>query len=212
MKKKLTTELSQFRKIGRMCDFGAAHQHRFRPGTPAAETLTAMASTVTELKAATASQASLRNRLREMLRSKTDARAALRDDIESLYETARGIAAKQPGFDDKFQESFWGDPKLLSAASSALRDAAPMADAFVEHALPPDFLEILKRKIQRFERAREEYARVRTACAIGQKTLEGSLRKAVAGAKGFDVIIKNTLRDDPAALTAWEELCRVRRR
>src|SRR5436853_2050787 len=212
MKKKLTTELSQFRKIGRMCDFGAAHQHRFRPGTPAAETLTAMASTVTELKAATAAQASLRNRLREMLRSKTDARAALRDDIESLYETARGIAAKQPGFDDKFQESFWGDPKLLSAASSALRDAAPMADAFVEHALPPDFLEILKRKIQRFERAREEYATVRTACAIGQKTLEDSLRKAVAGAKGFDVIIKNTLRDDPAALTAWEELCRVRRR
>ena len=212
MKKKLTTELSQFRKIGRMCDFGAAHQHRFRPGTPAAETLTAMASTVTELKAATASQASLRNRLREMLRSKTDARAALRDDIESLYETARGIAAKQPGFDDKFQESFWGDPKLLSAASSALRDAAPMADAFVEHALPPDFLEILKRKIQRFERAREEYASVRTACFIGQKTLEDSLRKAVAGAKGFDVIIKNTLRDDPAVLTAWGELCRVRRR
>ena len=87
-----------------------------------------------------------------------------------------------------------------------------MADAFVEHALPPDFLEILKRKIQRFERAREEYAWVRTACTIGQKTLEDSLRKAVAGAKGFDVIIKNTLRDDPAVLTAWEELCRVRRR
>jgi len=87
-----------------------------------------------------------------------------------------------------------------------------MADDFVQHALPPDFLEILKQKIQTFEQAREEYAKVRTACAIGQKTLEVSLRKTLAGAKGFDAIIRNTLGDDPAVLTAWNELCRVRRR
>jgi len=212
MKKKLTTELSQFKKLGRMCDFGNAHRHRFGPGTPAAKTLAALSSKVTELKAATASQASLKNRLREVLRSKADARAALRSDMESLYRTASAVAAQRPGFDDKFQVSFWGDPKLLTAASSALRDAAPMADDFVQHALPPDFLEILKQKIQTFEQAREEYAKVRTACAIGQKTLEVSLRKTLAGAKGFDAIIRNTLGDDPAVLTAWNELCRVRRR
>ena len=182
------------------------------PDTPATKRLAALRATVTDLKAATASHSSLKNRLREVLRSKTNARAALRADMESLYRTARAIAAGKPGFDDKFQTSFWGDPKLVSTASSALRDAAPMAHVFVEHALPPDFLAILKQKIRTFEQMREEYATAQAECAISQRKIEENLHKAVACAKGFDAIIQNTLRDVPAALAAWRELCRIRSR
>ena len=57
MKRKITTELKQFKKLGQMCDFGTANRDRLAPGTPAAESLAALTTTVSDLKTATATQA-----------------------------------------------------------------------------------------------------------------------------------------------------------
>ncbi|HYR85902.1 MAG TPA: hypothetical protein VE422_17560 [Terriglobia bacterium] len=209
--KKITTEKHQFKKLGQMCDFGILNGNRFEPGTAGADGLTSMISTVSDLRARTASQASLENRLRELLRAKLEARLALREDVELLYHTAHAVAAQVPGFDDKFQRSLWGDPKLLNAARSALQDTAAMAETFVKHATPPNFPEILKTKISNLERAREEHANGRTACTLGEKALQESRRKAVAAAKGFDAIMRNTFRGDPIILEAWKAACRVPR-
>ena len=188
-----------------------ANGHRFAPGTPGAEVLAALRSTVSTLKVLTAAQSSLENRLRELLRTKLEARLALREDVELLYHTAHAVAADRPGFDDKFQMSLAGDPKLLNAARSAIQDAAPTAETFVQHAMPPDFLDALSGKVQNLERAREDYANGKTACSAGQKALEESLRKALAAAIGFDAIMRNTFRDDPITLEAWKTACRVPR-
>jgi hypothetical protein len=211
MKKKITTELHQFKKLNQMCDFGVANRHHFAPDTPGGDALVAFTSTVNNLKDSTAAQASLENRLREQLRTKMEARLALREDVELLYHTAHAVAADKPGFDDKFQMSLWGDPKLLNAARSAVQDAATTAETFVKHAMPPDFLDALNGRVQRLERAREEYANGKTACSVGYKALEESLRKALAAGSGFDAIMRNTFRDDPITLEAWKTACRVPR-
>ena len=208
MDRKITTELQQFKKLGRMCDFGTATRDRLAPGTPAAESLAALTTTVSDLKAATASQASLKNRLRELRRARLAASAALRDDMESIYYTAQAIARQQPGFDDRFQISLFGDTRMLTAARSALKDAAPVADVFVKHAMAPDFLDTLKSKIQKLEQARAEYANGKTARTVGQGTLEESLHKGLAAGSGFDAIIRNTFRDEPVTLAAWDDACR----
>jgi len=70
MKKKITTELKQYQKLGRMADFTTANQHRFEAGTPVSETGPHVVSTVKKLNALTASQGSLENRLRELLRAR----------------------------------------------------------------------------------------------------------------------------------------------
>src|SRR6267142_2635004 len=80
--KKITTEKHQFKKLGQMCDFGILNGNRFEPGTAGADGLTSMISTVSDLRARTASQASVENRLRELLRAKLEARLALREDVE----------------------------------------------------------------------------------------------------------------------------------
>ncbi len=209
--KKLTTELRHFKKLVAMCDFVIAHRDRVPPGTPAAETLARLALAVAELKTSTTLQASLKNRLRGLLRVRIDARTALRQDMEALYQTAHAIAAAQPGFDDKFQMSLWGDSKLLNAANTVVQDAAPAVDMFVNHAMPRDFLDVLKNKIQRFEEAREEYAKAKTAWTVGQRTLEETFKKAQTASSGFDAIIRNTFRDDPVTLEAWNDACRVQR-
>jgi len=100
---------------------------------------------------------------------------------------------------------------MLTAARSFIKDAAPVADVFVKHALPPDFLDTLKSKIQKLEQARAEYANGKTAWTVGQGTLEESLRKGLAAGSGFDAIIRNTFRDDPVTLAAWDDACRIPR-
>ena len=55
--------------------------------------------------------------------------------------------------------------------------------------------------MRKFEQAREEYASVKSALDVGRKALRESLRQALAG--GY-AIMRNTLRDDPIALEAWE--------
>src|SRR6266850_5349303 len=136
--RKITIELNQFKKLNQMRDFGIAIRQRFATGTPAADGVAELISTVSNLNALTASQASLENRHRELLRAKLDARAVLREDVELLYHTAHAVAAEKPGFDDKFQMLLLGDPKLLNAARSAVHDAAPAAEVFVKHAMPAD--------------------------------------------------------------------------
>src|SRR5262245_22906752 len=136
--KKITIELNQFKKLGRMCDFGLANQERFQSGSPAAEALLLMTTTISSLKEHTASQASAENRMRELRNIKTSARSALQDAVGGLYRTARAIAAETLGFDEKFKMSVRGEAKLLTAARSALQDAAPVVSVFVSHALPSD--------------------------------------------------------------------------
>jgi len=153
----------------------------------------------------------LENRLLELGRVRQEARLALRKDVELLYHTAHAAAAEKPGFDDRFQLPLHGDAKLLNAARSAIQDAPPMAETFINHAMPRDFLEILNTKVRNLERAREEYANGKTACSLGQKALEESLNKALAAARGFDAIMRNTFRDDPITLEAWAAACRVPR-
>lgn len=209
--KKITIELNQFKKLGRMCDFSLANRDRFEAGTPAAEALPMMTSTIGNLKELTASQASSENRLRELSRLKAAARSTLNAVVESIYHTASGIAAETPGFDDKFQMSLKGDPKLLNAARSALRDAASSPGAFVNHAMPPDFLVRLEASIQNFERARQDYETQKAACSAGAAALKLSMEKALAAARRFDAIIRNTFREDSVTLDAWKRICRIPR-
>ncbi len=211
MKKKITTELKQYQKLGRMADFTTANQHRFEAGTPVSETGPHVVSTVKKLNALTASQGSLENRLREVLRAKADARANLSTEMEFLYHTARSIAAETTGFDDKFQMPLKSDPKLLNAARSAVEDAAALTDFFLKHAIPSDLLDPLTVAIRKFEQASEDYANGKTACTIGGQELRRSLDDAVAAAKAFDAIMRNTFRSDAITLAAWKDVCRVRR-
>ena len=94
---------------------------------------------------------------------------------------------------------------------SAVQDAAPLAAIFIKYAMPSNFLEALNGRVRKFERAREEYANGKTACSAGNKALRASLQEALAAARRFDAIMRNTFRNDPATLEAWKTACRIPR-
>ena len=147
-----------------------------------------------------------------MSRAKSEARTGLQEEVEFLYHTAEAIAAERPGFNDRFQMLLKGDPKLINAARSAVQDAAPLAATFIENAMPATFLESLRASIRKFEEARQEQAKVKTARSLGRKALLESLRQALAAGRRFDGIMRNTFRNDRITLEAWKRACRVPRR
>ena len=209
--KKIMVETYAFRKLGRMFDFAIAHRDRFEPGTAAATAVAELISRVGNLKVLSADQASLENRLIELLRAKREARIRLREEVLHLYHTAHEAAAEIPGFDDRFGLPLKGTPKLLQAARAALQDAAPNAEIFVRHAMPPDFLEILAAKTAALESALEEVTDTRAAIAAGSKVMWRSLRQSVAASHRVNAIMRNTLRNDRITLEAWKNACRVTR-
>ncbi len=211
MKRKILTERRGFKKLRQMADFVLANHKRFAPTSPAAKAVPAVVATVKKLKTLTASQGSVENRLRELSRTKSETRGALREEVEFLYHTAGALAAGDPGFDDPFRMALGGDQRLVNDARSAVQDAVPVAAAFIKHAMPPDFLENLKTSIRKFESAREEYAKIKTDRTMGRKALQESLRQALAAGKRFDAIMRNTFRHDRLALQAWKDACRVPR-
>jgi hypothetical protein len=51
----------------------------------------------------------------------------------------------------------------------------------------------------------------RPAKQVTRNSGRASLREALAAARRFDAIMRNTFRKDPITLAAWKALCRVPR-
>ena len=114
----------------------------------------AVAAAVASLNEHAAAHVSGRGSARERRASKAVARDALHDDLDAIGRTARGLALDMPGLDDRFRAPRGsGDQVVLNAARAFIRDATPLAQAFVSHDMPEDFLEDLASDIKDFEDA-----------------------------------------------------------
>jgi hypothetical protein len=213
MARKITIEGRVFQKLRQIKNFILNYAWYFKPETPAGDAAAAVVAAVAKVSEQTASQGSLENRLRELMRAAATARMILRAQMERLYRTAAAIAvAGDPGFDDKFKMPLTGDAKLMNAARSALQDAAPHAEIFIRHLVPADFLDALKVALDNFEAAREAYARTRSIVDSGRRGLKLALNEANAAARRCDAIVRNMLEGDPLMLAAWDAAYTVPRK
>ena len=168
-------ETLEYKRLVRMSEVGATLVGRL-PAL-AGSLLVMITSTVSALAKLAASQASAIGRVSEMARGKAIARAAVKSDVEAIYRTAAVVALENPGFDERFRKGLKGDQKLLTAARAAAEDAAPLAAAFINHAMPPDFLDALNAHIGNFERAAQDYAAATRACDSATMEIERQWRK-----------------------------------
>jgi hypothetical protein len=198
----LVTETLQHKQVVRRYELGLL----FRGDLPAAadKFLPVLESALTTMAGLTGSQASAFARVRELARLKQKARKALRENCAAINRIATVVALETPGFDDKFQMPVNGDEKLLAAGRSFVEDAAPLSAVFIKHALPADFLEVLKADIQGFEQAVRNLIDGVYARDAVTATIDAAMKKAIAASKGLDAIVRNTLRDDFTKLDQWD--------
>lgn len=201
----------RYEMLVRVRDFGAAHKDLFPTRTTVGgKAFATITEAVEELTKHVASQLSGRGTAREGTTSKAVAREALRDEVDAIIRTARALALDDPGLDVKFKPPRSnGDQALISAARAFVVDAAPIAEAFVEHGMPKSFLKDLEGSIAELETAIQERNAGKETNVASQAAMEEAMEQGLGAVLRLDAVVTNTARGDASTLAAWELARRV---
>jgi hypothetical protein len=164
---------------------------------------TQLAAVITELDGHAAAETSGSGAARQGTVTRTQARAALREDLEAINRTARTME-DEPGLNEKFRvPRSNNDQQLLSAARAFATDALPLKAQFIAHELPADFLEDLEADITALEAAINDQSggigdRVAASAAI-----DDAMERGTVITRKLDAIIKNKYGNNRATLAEW---------
>jgi hypothetical protein len=122
------------------------------------------------------------------------------------------VAIDVPGFEVKFRiPRGLGDLRLLSASRAIARHATKWAPGFVDHGLPPAFLDELASSVARLEQALRVRASARHSRISAGVNLKTSLRRGLLAVRRLDAVVLNVLGEDRMALDRWQRARRLER-
>src|SRR5258705_6560098 len=138
------------------------------------------------------------------------ARRRLLSSLDAVRLTARAMAQKTPGLEDKFQlPDPQTDQGLLTAGRLFVRDAQAFKSEFLALAMPETFLDDLTAVIDHFEQAIRTRENGRGDAAAARTSIKTSLAAGAAAALALDAMVINHLGDVPSILEAWKRVRRV---
>ncbi|HYX43116.1 MAG TPA: hypothetical protein VE821_15530, partial [Pyrinomonadaceae bacterium] len=191
-------------------DFCTTHADRFPKDPHVQEVVAELDAAITDMKTHMAAQDSGKRSVKEGTKLKSVARTALREDLEAISRTARAMALKVPGLEDKFRlPRSTSSQGWLTVARSFAQDAALLKAEFVRRGLPDSFLADLQADINDYEQAlnrREQHkgSHVAATAAINEADERGMNCKLE-----LDAIVHNIFRDDPVTLAEWTSASHV---
>jgi hypothetical protein len=196
----------------RVQNFGAARVADFPAGSIGDELFASVRAAVADFDKHSAGQSSGASDARRGTSIKDGARAALSDDLDQMSRTARAMAFKIDGLDEKFRlPRYLNDQKLLETARAFAADAVAFKDAFIRYGMPADFLEDLAADIADFEAASHSQnlgIENQVTATAGVNTARQQGMNAV---RQLDAVVRNKYRDDPTTLAAWERARHIER-
>ena len=196
----------------RVQDFGAAHSELFPAGSFGAQLFAEIAEVVAELNHIAATQSSSASTSRLSTTSRAVARATLHDTLEAISLCAQAMSLTMPGLEDQFRlPRSNNDWKLLDAARAFARDAVPLKAEFIRREMPADFLERLNAQIAQFEAMISKRNRSTASQVAATATIDNLIDRGMRAVKEFNVVVRNKLEDDRAALAAWTSASHVER-
>jgi hypothetical protein len=197
-------ESRRYEMLRRVRDFGQAHAADFPASSLGGSLFAALGAVVTEIEQTASAQTSSAGSSRQGTESKDMAREALLDEIEAITVTARAMALDNAGLENKFRiPRNASDREVLTTARAFLADATPLADEFIRHEMPADFLDHLHETIADMEQAISERnhhreGRVSSTAALGEVIARG-----IKQVKQLNAVVRNKYRDDAAKLAGW---------
>jgi hypothetical protein len=201
MKDSETRRLEMFIRVRQ---FGAGHPAAFPVGARGAELLAQIDGVINELEGHAAKQSAGTLASREGTTLRAVARAALREDLEAISRTARAMSLSTPGLDDRFRlPRNAGDQVLLAAARAFAQEAESLKVEFVRRGLPADFVEDLNADIEALEDAIDAGAQKSGARVAATVAIDDAIDRGTNAVRELDAVVRNVLRDEPAALAEW---------
>ena len=145
------------------------------------------------------------------LTARDTARTALIDQMGAIVVTSRAVGLDTPGLDDKFHmDRKSSGHALLTTARLFARDAGAFKPALVAHGMSKTFLADLGDRIDEYDRALRDRDAGKDEHAAAHASIEAALAAGTTAVRKLNAIVTNRLRDDPAAMAAWNRDRRVR--
>jgi hypothetical protein len=196
----------------RLREFAVAEAATFPATTVAGRAFAEIGTAITEFETEAAHQAGAGGALRGGTANKADAREDLEDMLVMMRRTARAMAQTVSGLREKFRVPRNAtDVEILATAETFVTDATPLKNDFIEYGLPATFLEDLNVLMADLREAMDQQAAGRRQQVTSTASLSDILSRAYLALKRVDPIVRNTFRNQPNKLAAWESARHVER-
>jgi hypothetical protein len=183
----------------------------FPTGSIGRQLITDLGATIDALDGHTAAESSSGSSARQGTVSRSEARAALREDLEAINRTARTME-NEPGLHEKFRlPSRDNDQVLLSAARAFLADALPLKAEFIAHEMPADFLEDLQADIERMEEAISDQSGGLGNRAGAVAAIDEAIENGRTITRKLDAIVHNKYGNSSATMAEWASASHIER-
>jgi len=188
----------------RVRDFGAAHATDFTANSLGHQQFTEIATVINDLNRHAASEVSGHGDARQGTKSRSQARAAVREDLEAINRTALVLGNDVPGLEHKFRlPRNHNDKELLNAARAFKADAEPLKAQFIAHEMPSDFLDQLQADIDAFEEAISFHGSGVSSHVAAGAAIDDKVSRGIEIVRKLDPIVRNKYADNPAVLAEW---------
>ena len=184
----------------------------FPVGSPGHDLYVIVDASMKSMERLAAEQALHAHAVREKTAQKKVADDALRALMEAISRTARSMARRFPGIEEKFRLPSKKDGQTwLAFARGFVTAAEPLAEEFVSRGMAPDFIDDLKARSLAVQqtldaRAQKEAEQVAATAGIREAAEQG-----LAAVREFDPIARNIYASNEAELAAWESASHVER-
>lgn len=206
--KKYTTR--QYETFMRLRGYAAEHVALFPAGSLGAQALGDMEAVITEI---TGQEVARRGAKGAGSHTRAESRAALTRVLNRVRQTAQLLAVEAPLVGDSFVASRrlleLNDRALLQTARTFAVDAAPLADGFIRHGMPPTFMADLQAEIDTFASALDRRQQGRATTGEAHSRIRAAITRGQLAARRLDAYLANTLEHDDPLLAAWKGIRRI---
>lgn len=160
---------------------------------------TALKNIITEIESLAASQAAGIGQARMGTQTRSDAREALREDIDAIFRVARTM-----GVESHFPRPTANtDEALLQCARSYAETALSMKADFIMHEMAEDFIDELNEHIRDLEAAIVAQGNAVGDHVSASAALDDAFDRGIDVVRKLDGPMKNKYANAPGALAEW---------
>jgi hypothetical protein len=189
----------------RVRDFGAARRVQFPPSSVGGQAFATVAAAAAQVQGQYAAKLRVGA---AGTRAKKAARAAIEARLTAIARTARLAARIHPvdsaGPDTLSVPVRKADVTLLTAAHAALARADAVMDQLRPFGLSDALIPELHHHVDAFAQAIDDQRARKTVLTAARNALTAAIAQGMDAAHTLDVIVANTLRDDPVELALWK--------
>jgi hypothetical protein len=205
--------IRRYETLKRVRDFGAVRITAFPDGSYGRELFEKVTNIVNDLQSHGADQTAGRGEASSKTTTKAAVREELREVLMAINRTARVLAFKTKGLDDKFRFPHNAtDQALLNAARAFATAAEPLKAEFIKREHAADFIDQLNGLINSFEDASTQQSVAKGSRVAARVAIDETISQGLQTIRELDAIIRNKFVSDAQTLAAWEQASHIERR